>query len=61
MGVLGNQSREFRAGAIPLHGVDPAHVVLANRRDDRNRLVVAFRKYARDQLTGPEPGRLANP
>ncbi|MFE9324506.1 LysR family transcriptional regulator [Nocardia sp. NPDC052278] len=47
--------------AIPLHGVDPAHVVLANRRDDRNRLVVAFRKYSQDQLTGPEPGRLANP
>ncbi|WP_433716646.1 LysR family transcriptional regulator [Nocardia sp. CA-084685] len=47
--------------AIPLHGVDPAHVVLATRRDDRSRLVAAFRKYARDRLTDPEPGRLTDP
>ncbi len=36
--------------AIPLHGVDPAHVVLATRRDDHNRLVVAFRQYPQDLL-----------
>ncbi len=38
--------------AIPLDGVDPAHVVLATRRDDHNRLVAAFGKYARGCLTG---------
>ncbi|MEV5649598.1 LysR substrate-binding domain-containing protein [Nocardia sp. NPDC052254] len=37
--------------AIPLHGVDPAHVALAARRDDRDRLVTAFRKYAQELLT----------
>lgn len=39
--------------AIPLDGVDPAHVALATRADDRSRLVAAFRRYARDRLTGP--------
>jgi DNA-binding transcriptional LysR family regulator len=43
--------------AIPLDGVDPAHVALATRADDRSRLVAAFRKYAQAHLTGPEPGR----
>ncbi|KDN18950.1 LysR family transcriptional regulator [Amycolatopsis rifamycinica] len=38
--------------SIPLEGVDPAHVVLATRADDRGRLVAAFRKYARLHLTG---------
>lgn len=42
--------------AIPLDGVDPAHVVVATRADDRSRLVTAFRKYAQAHLTGPEPG-----
>ncbi|MEV4313067.1 LysR substrate-binding domain-containing protein [Actinocrispum sp. NPDC049592] len=37
--------------AIPLDGVDPAHVVLATRADDRSRLVAAFRKYAPAHLT----------
>jgi DNA-binding transcriptional LysR family regulator len=41
--------------SIPLHGVDPSHVVLATRADDRSRLVATFRKYAQAQLTGPEP------
>lgn len=40
--------------AIPLEGVDPAHVVLATRADDRNRLVAAFRKHAQAHLTGPD-------
>jgi DNA-binding transcriptional LysR family regulator len=40
---------------IPLHGVEPSHVVLATRAGDRSRLVAAFRKSARDCLTGPEP------
>jgi DNA-binding transcriptional LysR family regulator len=35
---------------IPLHGVDPSHVVVATRADDRGRLVAAFRKSARDCL-----------
>jgi DNA-binding transcriptional LysR family regulator len=38
---------------IPLDGVDPAHVVVATRADDRSRLVTAFRKYAQAHLTGP--------
>lgn len=41
--------------SIPLDGVDPAHVVLATRANDRSRLVTAFRKYAQAHLTGPEP------
>jgi DNA-binding transcriptional LysR family regulator len=40
---------------IPLHGVEPSHVVLATRADDRSRLVAAFRKSARAHLTGPRP------
>ena len=40
---------------IPLHGVEPSHVVLATRASDRSRLVAAFRKSARDCLTGPGP------
>jgi DNA-binding transcriptional LysR family regulator len=41
--------------AIPLEGVEPSHVVLATRADDRRRLVTAFRKYAKAQLTA-QPG-----
>jgi len=37
---------------VPLHGVEPSHVVLATRADDRGRLVAAFRKAAQDSLTG---------
>jgi DNA-binding transcriptional LysR family regulator len=40
---------------IPLEGVDPSHVVLATRADDRGRLVAAFRRYAQAHLTGPVP------
>jgi DNA-binding transcriptional LysR family regulator len=40
---------------IPLHGVDPSHVVLATRAGDRSRLVAAFRKSAADCLTAPDP------
>jgi DNA-binding transcriptional LysR family regulator len=43
--------------SIPLEGVEPVHVVLATRADDRSRIVAAFRKIASAQLTGPEPGR----
>ncbi|MFI6742329.1 LysR family transcriptional regulator [Nonomuraea sp. NPDC050451] len=38
--------------SIPLEGVEPSHVVLATRAGDRNRLVPAFRKFARALLTG---------
>ena len=38
---------------IPLHGVEPSHVVLATRAGDRSRLVAAFRKSAQDCLAGP--------
>jgi hypothetical protein len=33
---------------IPLHGVEPTHVVLATRAGDRSRLVAAFRKAAQE-------------
>jgi DNA-binding transcriptional LysR family regulator len=36
---------------IPLEGVEPSHVVVACRADDRSRLVVAFRKLAEQHLT----------
>jgi DNA-binding transcriptional LysR family regulator len=42
---------------IPLHDVPPAHVILATRADDKNRLVAAFRKAAQDFLTGPPAGK----
>lgn len=38
---------------IPLHDVEPSHVVLATRAADRSRLVAAFRKSAHDRLTAP--------
>jgi DNA-binding transcriptional LysR family regulator len=38
---------------IPLHGVEPSHVILATRAADRSRLVAAFRKSAHDCLTVP--------
>ena len=41
--------------SVPLDGVDPSHVVLATRADDRSRLVATFRKYAKSHLTGPDP------
>lgn len=36
---------------IPLHGVEPGHVVLATRAADHGRLVAAFRTSARDCLS----------
>ena len=41
---------------IPLYGIEPAHVVLATRAGDKNRLVAAFRKIAEAQLSGPVTG-----
>jgi DNA-binding transcriptional LysR family regulator len=38
---------------IPLEGVEPSHVVVACRADDRSRLVAAFRKLAEAHLTAP--------
>lgn len=46
---------------VPLEGVEPSHVVLATRADDHSGLVAAFRKYARAQITGPDPGREPEP
>jgi DNA-binding transcriptional LysR family regulator len=40
---------------VPLRDVDPSHVVLATRADDRSRLLTAFRKSAQALLTG-SPG-----
>jgi len=37
---------------IPVHGIEPSHVVVATRADDRSRLVAAFRACAQSQLTG---------
>jgi DNA-binding transcriptional LysR family regulator len=39
---------------VPLEGVEPSHVVVASRADDRSRLVAVFRKLAEAHLTAPE-------
>jgi hypothetical protein len=44
---------------VPLHGIEPSHVVLATRADDHSRLVAAFRKSAQACLTSPGPYRTA--
>lgn len=41
---------------VPLEDVEPSHVVLATRANDRNRLVEAFRKCAQAVLVGPLSG-----
>ncbi|MFE3559438.1 hypothetical protein ACFXKW_31975 [Streptomyces sp. NPDC059193] len=47
---------------IPLHGVEPARVVLATRAGDRSRLVAAFRTAAQTHLTSPpDPTELPSP
>ncbi|MFD1049262.1 LysR substrate-binding domain-containing protein, partial [Kibdelosporangium lantanae] len=38
---------------VPLEGVEPSHVVVATRANDGNRLVTAFRKYAKDLIVKP--------
>lgn len=38
---------------IPIEGVEPSHVVVACRADDRSRLVAAFRKLAGSHMTAP--------
>jgi DNA-binding transcriptional LysR family regulator len=40
---------------VPLHGVEPSHVVLATRAGDRSRLLAAFGKSAHALLTGSDP------
>ncbi|MEV7395202.1 LysR substrate-binding domain-containing protein [Streptomyces sp. NPDC091215] len=40
---------------VPLEGVEPVHVVLATRADDRSRLVADFRKIASAQLIAHAP------
>ncbi|MCP2338458.1 LysR family transcriptional regulator [Actinomadura rupiterrae] len=45
---------------IPLEGVEPSHVVLATRAEDRSRLVADFRKCAQSHLTRP-PQAAAGP
>lgn len=45
---------------VPLHGVEPSHVVLATRAGDRSRLLTAFRKSAHALLTGPAPDEPAS-
>ncbi|MBV2362845.1 LysR family transcriptional regulator [Streptomonospora nanhaiensis] len=47
--------------AVPLLGVEPSHVVLATRADDRGPLVAAFRAAAREHLAAPPPVRAAAP
>lgn len=39
--------------AVPLDGVEPSHVVLARRAEERNRLVTDFEKLAGQHLTAP--------
>jgi DNA-binding transcriptional LysR family regulator len=38
---------------VPLHGVEPSHVVLATRAGDRGRLLAAARTSLQAHLTGP--------
>jgi len=45
---------------VPLHGVEPSHIVLATRAGDRSRLVAAFRKSAQACLTSPGPAEPAS-
>lgn len=51
----GLRAEHVRPGltTIPLEGVEPAHVVLATRAGDNNRLLAAFRRIAKARLTGP--------
>jgi DNA-binding transcriptional LysR family regulator len=42
---------------VPLHDVEPSHVVLATRAGDHSRLVAAFRKSAQALLSGPDRAR----
>jgi DNA-binding transcriptional LysR family regulator len=51
-GVPGGHSLRPDVTTIPLEGVEPSHVVLATRANDRSRLVAAFGKVARTHLTG---------
>jgi len=44
---------------VPLHDVEPGHIVLAARAGDNSRLVAAFRKAAHAHLTGPGPAEPA--
>lgn len=37
---------------IPLHGVEPGHVVVATRSPNESRLIAGFRASVRDCLTG---------
>ncbi|MFJ7219304.1 LysR family transcriptional regulator [Amycolatopsis sp. NPDC098790] len=39
---------------VPLEGVEPSRVAVVTRASERNRLVAAFREYARALLTPPE-------
>ncbi|MFL6119045.1 LysR family transcriptional regulator [Actinophytocola sp.] len=53
----GLRATSIRPGltTVPLEGVEPAHVVLATRTGDKNRLLTDFRRIAKAHLTGPEP------
>lgn len=53
--ALDGRSRPYLT-AVPLRDVEPSHVVLAVRAEDRSRLVAAFRTLAQSFLTGPVPG-----
>ncbi|MGF6881806.1 DNA-binding transcriptional LysR family regulator [Nocardia sp. GAS34] len=52
-GLLGMTCVRPGLTTIPLEGVEPSHVVVATRADDRSRLVAAFRRFARTHITRP--------
>ncbi len=51
---LDGRSRPYLT-TIPLRDIEPGHVVLAVRAEDRSRLVAAFRTLAQALLTGSAP------
>lgn len=52
-GLVGMTCARPGLTTVPLEGVEPSHVVVATRADDRGRLVAAFRRLARTHISRP--------
>jgi DNA-binding transcriptional LysR family regulator len=57
---LGTGSLRPDLTTVPLHGVEPSHVVLATRASDHNRLVAAFRKLVEAPPHRSRPAKSAS-